>query len=66
MPGRFISSNSTTTLMKSLATLALVAAVFSLSSCKSCIFAPKKECCKTGTSACCDSKKTTDCKTCKH
>lgn len=52
--------------MKALATLALVATVFSLSSCKTCPFAPKKECCKSGASACCDSKKTTDCKTCKH
>ncbi len=53
--------------MKSLATLALIAAVFSLSSCKTCIFAPKKAaCCSSGTKACCDSKKTTDCKTCKH
>lgn len=52
--------------MKSLATLALVASIFGLTSCGSCPLAPKKDCCKSGTSACCDSKKTTDCKTCKH
>lgn len=53
--------------MKALATLALVASILGLTSCGSCPLAPKKkECCKSGTSACCDSKKTTDCKTCKH
>lgn len=52
--------------MKALATLALVASIFGLTSCGTCPLAPKKECCKSGTSACCDSKKTTDCKTCKH
>lgn len=52
--------------MKVLATLALVAAVFGLTSCGTCPLAPKKACCKSSTSACCDSKKTTDCKTCKH
>jgi hypothetical protein len=51
--------------MKSLATLALIAAVFSLSSCKTCPFAPKKECCHANAS-CCDGKKAADCKTCKH
>ena len=60
--GRFISSNSNTTiLMKVLATLALV---IGLTSCGTCPLSPKKDCCKSGTS--CDSKKTTDCKTCKH
>ena len=62
-PRRFISSNSNNILMKVLATLALV---IGLTSCGTCPLAPKKECCKSGTSACCDSKKTTDCKTCKH
>ena len=52
--------------MKVLATLALVAAVFGLTSCGTCPLAPKKACCKSSTSASCDSKKTTDCKTCKH
>jgi hypothetical protein len=50
--------------MKTLATLALV---IGLTSCGTCPLAPKKQdCCKSGTSACCSSKKTTDCKTCKH
>lgn len=66
-PRRFITSNSNNILMKALATLALVASILGLTSCGSCPLAPKKkECCKSGTSACCDSKKTTDCKTCKH
>lgn len=61
--GRLISSHSNTTIMKVFATLALV---ISLTSCGTCPLTPKKECCKSGASACCDSKKTTDCKTCKH
>ena len=48
-------------IMKVLATLALV---IGLTSCGTCPLSPKKDCCKSGTS--CDSKKTTDCKTCKH
>lgn|GEM_PF-1485044 len=63
--GRFITYNPPI-LMKSLATLAIIASIFGLSSCSTCPFAPKKECCKAGTSACCDSKKTSDCKTCKR
>lgn len=55
--------------MKALLTLALVATGLTLSSCTSdgrCIFAgKKKDCCATGTAACC-AKKTDDCKTCKH
>ncbi|MFO1437784.1 MAG: hypothetical protein U1F81_05630 [Verrucomicrobiaceae bacterium] len=47
--------------MKVLATLALV---IGLTSCGTCPLSPKKDCCKSGAS--CDSKKTTDCKTCKH
>ncbi len=62
-PCRFISSNSSPTIMKVLATLALV---IGLTSCGTCPLAPKKACCKSSASACCDSKKTTDCKTCKH
>lgn len=52
--------------MKALATLALIATVFTLSSCKSCPFAPKKEACAAGCTKPCCAKKTADCKTCSH
>ncbi len=61
-PRRFTSSNSNTTIMKVLATLALV---IGLTSCGTCPLAPKKECCHKDAS-CCDGKKSADCKTCKH
>lgn len=65
-PRRINSSNSNNTiLMKALATLALVASILGLTSCKSCPLAPKKECCHKDAS-CCDGKKSADCKTCKH
>jgi hypothetical protein len=51
--------------MKALLTLVLTTAVLGLTSCGSCPLAKKKDCCSTG-GACCDSKKTSECKTCKH
>ncbi|MBE7493939.1 MAG: hypothetical protein HS117_03240 [Verrucomicrobiaceae bacterium] len=52
--------------MKALLSLVLATAVLGLTSCGSCpLAAKKKDCCSSG-SACCDSKKTSDCKTCKH
>ena len=52
--------------MKTLATLLILAAGLSLSSCKTCPFAPKKATCEAGCTKPCCAKKTAECESCKH
>ena len=62
----FRRRNSTAhTIMKTFATLLILAAGLTLSSCKSCPFAPKKADCAVGCTKPCCAKKAADCKSCK-